>query len=110
MSEKIIIDNNQFVQNFIKDKDKSIDFYDRKMKALEIKSKEQDISMRKEYADIVVKFVVYYMAFVFIILFLSGTPSSFKMSYSVLMTLLGTTTATVISLFAIVVNYLFPKK
>ena len=59
MSEKIIIDNNQFVQNFIKDKDKSIDFYDRKMKVLEIKSKEQDISMRKEYADIVVKFVVY---------------------------------------------------
>lgn len=110
MSEKIIIDNNQFAENFINGKGKSLDFYDRKMKALEIRNKEQDIAMRREYADIVVKFVVYYMAFVFIILFLSGTPSSFKMSDSVLMTLLGTTTATVISLFAIVVNYLFPKK
>ena len=80
------------------------------MKALEIKNREQNISMRKEYANIVVKFVCYYMFFVFLILFLAGSPSSFHISDSVLITLLGTTTATVISLFAIVVNYLFPKK
>lgn len=110
MSEKIIVDNSQFGIGFINGKEKSIDFYDRKMKALEIKNREQDISMRKEYANIVVKFVCYYMFCVFLILFLAGSPSSFTMSDSVLITLLGTTTATVISLFAIVVNYLFPKK
>ena len=45
MSEKIIVDNSQFGIGFINGKEKSLDFYDRKMKALEIKNREQDISM-----------------------------------------------------------------
>lgn len=110
MSEVFIVGEDNIFNGVVGNQDKTLDFYDKKIKALEAKSKAQDIVMRKEYAGLIFRFVCYYMFFVFIILFLSGTPSSFKMSDSVFITLLGTTTATVISLFAIVVNYLFPKK
>lgn len=110
MNEKIYIDEVRLFDDVFDDATHVLDYYERELKILEIRSKSQDIDMRKEYARLIFRFVCYYMAFVFIILFLSGTPSSFKMSDSVLITLLGTTTATVISLFAIVVNYLFPKK
>ena len=93
-----------------KPSEQAVEDLEQEAKRIENKGRKQDIAMREEYAGLIFRFVCYYMAFVFIILFLSGTPSSFKMSDSVLMTLLGTTTATVISLFAIVVNYLFPKK
>lgn len=93
-----------------KPSERAVEDLEQEAKRIENRGKQQDIAMREEYAGLIFKFVCYYMVFVFIILFLSGTPSSFKMSDSVLMTLLGTTTATVISLFAIVVNYLFPKK
>lgn len=110
MRGKVIVDKENIFEKVFKDVPFTTGYYEKELKELEVKSKEQDISMRKEYAGLISRFVCYYMAFVLIILFLSGTPSSFKMSDSVLITLLGTTTATVISLFAIVVNYLFPKK
>lgn len=110
MKGMVIVEKENVFEKVFKDIPFTKDYCEKELKELEVKSKEQDIVMRKEYAGLIFKFVCYYMAFVFIILFLSGTPSSFKMSDSVLITLLGTTTATVISLFAIVVNYLFPKK
>lgn len=109
MSNNVIIEEGDVFDGIFSDRTLFKNFYEEELKKLEVQSKAQDIVMRKEYA-LIFRFVCYYMFFVFIILFLSGTPSSFKMSDSVLMTLLGTTTATVISLFAIVVNYLFPKK
>lgn len=110
MSEKIIVDNRQFTDKFINVNNKSLDFYDKKMKALEIENKAQDISMRRKYAEQIFTFVSLYMFGVFFILFLSGSPSSFRMSDSVLMTLLGTTTANVIGILVIVAKYLFPNK
>ena len=42
---------------------------------------------------------------------LHGFPCiSFKLSDTVLATLIGSTTASVLGLFAIVANYLFPKR
>ena len=110
MNEDILIGEEGLFDAVFSDASFSLGYYETELKKLEVKSKAQDIDMRKEYAWLIFRFVCYYMAFVFIILFLSGTPSAFRMSDSVLMVLLGTTTATIISLFAIVVNYLFPKK
>lgn len=110
MSNNVIMEDGDVFDGIFSDRTLFKNFYEEELKKLEVQSKAQDIAMRKEYAGLIFRFVCYYMFVVFILLFLSGTPSSFKMSDSVLMTLLGTTTATVISLFAIVVNYLFPKK
>ena len=110
MKGRVIIEKENVFNKIFKDVPSTAGYYEKELKKLEVRSKAQDIAMRKEYAGLIFRFVCYYMIFVFIILFLSGAPSSFKMSDSVLLMLLGTTTATIISLFAIVVNYLFPKK
>lgn len=71
----------------------------------------QDRDQRKEFAERVFHFAAIYMAFVGLILFLSGTiDNRFHLSDSVLITLLRTTTANVIGILAIVVTYLFSRK
>ncbi len=71
----------------------------------------QDRDQRKDFAERVFHFAAVYMAFVFLILFLSGTINNgFHLSDSVLVTLLRTTTANVIGILAIVVTYLFSRK
>lgn len=71
----------------------------------------QDRGQRKDFAERVYYFACVYMVFVFLILFLSGsTGENFKLNDSVLITLLRTTTANVIGVFAIVVTYLFSRK
>lgn len=71
----------------------------------------QDRGQRKDFAERVYYFACVYMVFVFLILFLSGsTGANFKLNDSVLITLLRTTTANVIGVFAIVVTYLFSRK
>ena len=71
----------------------------------------QDRDQRKDFAESVFHFSAVYMAFVFLILFLSGTiDNGFHLSDSVLVTLLRTTTANVIGILAIVVTYLFSRK
>lgn len=110
MSENVVFEDGQSIRSFVENKDKSLDFYERKMKALEIRNKAQDIAMRKRYADHIFSLVSIYMFAVFLILILSGSPSSFSMSDTVLVTLLGTTTANVIGVLVIVAKYLFPKK
>ena len=72
--------------------------------------KRQNIGLRGEFAERIYSFASLYMFAVFLILFLSGNTSRFTMSDDVLMMLLGTTTANVLGLLFIVVNYLFPKK
>lgn len=69
----------------------------------------QDRIQRKEFAERIFSFVSLYMFAVFFILFLSGGPGSFKLSDTVLVTLLGTTTANVIGTLIIVVKYLFSR-
>ena len=71
----------------------------------------QDRGQRKDFAERVYYFACVYMVFVFLILFLSGsTGENFKLNDTVLVTLLRTTTANVIGVFAIVVTYLFSRK
>lgn len=69
----------------------------------------QDRKQRKEFAEKIFSFVCLYMFSVFLILFLCGSPSNFKLSDTVLITLLGTTTANVIGILIIVVKYLFSR-
>lgn len=79
-------------------------------KKIKNKGDEQDIDMRKQYAEQIFALVSLYMFAVFFILILPGSPSSFTMSDTVLVTLLGTTTANVIGVLVIVAKYLFPKR
>ncbi len=76
----------------------------------ENKGDSQDRDQRKAFAERIFSFVCYYMFSVFFILFLCGSPNRFNLSDTVLVTLLGTTTANVIGLFVIVVKYLFSRK
>lgn len=110
MNEDIFIGEEGLFESFFDDKKRAIDYYEDELKKLELRSKAQDIEMRRDYADKTYLFVCIYMCFVFFLVFLACSPSTFKMGDSVLMVLLGTTTANVIGLFAIVMNYLFPKK
>ena len=70
----------------------------------------QDRLQRKEFAENIFKFTCYYMGFVIFIILLCGSPNSFNLSDTVLVTLLGTTTANVIGVLIIVVTYLFSRK
>lgn len=69
----------------------------------------QDRNQRKEFAERIFSFVCLYMFAVFLILFLCGSSGRFNLSDTVLMTLLGTTTANVIGILIIVVTYLFSR-
>ena len=70
----------------------------------------QNRGQRKAFAERIFSFMCYYMFAVFFILFICGSPSRFNLSDTVLVTLLGTTTANVIGIFIIVVTYLFSRK
>lgn len=71
----------------------------------------QDRAQRKEFAERIFSFVAMYMFFVGLVVFLCGHQfSSFNLSDTVLVTLLGTTTANVIGILIIVVTYLFSRK
>lgn len=76
----------------------------------ENKSDTQDRGQRKGFAISVFALVSLYLAAVLTILFIQGFSKSFCLSDSVLITLLGTTTANVISILVIVVTYLFSRK
>lgn len=105
--DQVSFDN---IFNGLVEDSRSNSYYDDMIKLLDAKGKAQDIEIRKEYADKTYLFVCIYMCFVFFLIFLACSPSTFQMSDTVLVTLLGTTTINVIGLFAIVMNYLFPKK
>lgn len=72
--------------------------------------KKQDRTLRKELGDKIYNFVSFYMFCVFFILVLSGIRcNSFTLSDTVLITILGTTTANVIGVLVIVATYYFNK-
>jgi len=73
--------------------------------------KKQDRTLRKEFGDKIYNFVAMYMFAVFFILVLSGiSGNGFVLSDSVLITILGTTTANVIGILVIVTTYYFKNK
>lgn len=83
---------------------------ERALKVEEYKGKKQDREQRKDFAERIFSFLVVYMTVVCFILFLSGiTVNHFFLSDTVLVTLLGTTTANVIGIFIVVAKYLFPQ-
>ena len=71
----------------------------------------QDRDQRKMYGDRLFKLIVCWLSGVFIIVILHGiSVVPFNLSTATLTTLIGSATASVIGLFAIVANYLFPKR
>lgn len=79
--------------------------------AEELEGIKQDRAQRKEFAIRIFNFVSLYMLGVFFVLVMSGiTCNNFLLSDTVLVTLLGTTTATIIGVFNFVARYLFHNK
>lgn len=82
---------------------------DLKLKKGQLESQEQDRKQRGQFAEKIFWAVVVYLVAALVIVYLIGARV-FHMSDSVSITLLGTTTANVISLLVIVAKYLFHSK
>lgn len=82
---------------------------DNKHKEEDLRGKEQDREQRKAYALKIFWLLCIYLICVGGLVVLSGL-SCVVLSDAVLVTLLGTNCASVISLFAIVTKYLFPHR
>lgn len=68
------------------------------------------IKMRRWYGIVILVLTFLWIIAVLVVVFMQGYSAyGFALPDSVLMLLLGTTTANVIGLFIIVANYLFPK-
>ena len=103
--------------------------HERQKKRVELKGLRQDIKARKRYARNIFTLIVCWLIAIFLILLFQGFSGakdgylsfafdnlhvqaslSFKLSDSVLIALIGGTTANVLGLFIFVVQYLFPKR
>lgn len=68
------------------------------------------LKMRRRYGNVILCLTFLWITAVLVVVFMQGySTNGFTLPDSVLMLLLGTTTANVIGLFIIVANYLFPK-
>src|SRR5579872_1576165 len=71
----------------------------------------QDISERKVYANKIFVLISAWLIGVFVVILLCGMKCKcFTLSDSVILALIGGTTISVLGLFVIVANYLFPKR
>jgi hypothetical protein len=82
---------------------------DHEFKEEELKGNIQDREERKKYADKIFWFLVLFMTITLTSVFISIFKFD-QLSDTVIVTLLTTTSANVISIFAIVVRYLFRQK
>lgn len=84
---------------------------EQELESLRIKNEveRQDMSQRREYAERIFSMASIYLFFVCLILFLDGACYRFNLSDTVLVTLLGTTTSTVLGVLYFVAKYLFSK-
>lgn len=81
---------------------------DIKKEALE--GQKQDRAQRKEFADMIFRFVEVYLLCVLGLLIMAGVEDvNFDLSDGVLIAILGTTTANVIGVFNFVAKYLFHR-
>ena len=71
-----------------------------------LESKKQDREERKKYASHIFRFIWIWCAGIFVLMILVGL-GVFKFDDSVIITLITTTTANILALFAIVAKYLF---
>lgn len=92
-------------------KQEEVDDRERQRYDAETEGIKQDIQERKKYANLIYRLVVGWLVVVGLILGWSGCERvAYKLSDQVLITLISGTTINVLGLFAIVANYLFPKK
>ena len=71
----------------------------------------QDRDQRKKYSNRLFWLIAGWLISVLLIVMLHGFSwSSFELSTAIITTLIGSTTVSVLGLFAIVANYLFPKR
>ena len=78
------------------------------LRSEDLDNKRQDREQRRKYSDKIFWFLCVFLFFVGLIVLLSGFEScGFKLSDGVLIALLTTSSANVISIFVIVVHYLF---
>jgi hypothetical protein len=75
------------------------------------KQRRQDRKERRRYAHRIFCLISIWLSAVLLILVFQGFGWwGFKLADSIVITAIGTTTATVLGIFLIVANYLFPKK
>ena len=98
----------QITENLYEDESKSIE--NDRLKA-EVDNLVQDREQRKTYGTRLYCLVVWWLSIIGLLVLLHGFSwVPFTLSVTVLTTLIGSTTASVLGLFAIVANYLFPKR
>lgn len=90
------------------------ELYLEEMRRLQLQDYRQDVEARKGYANKLFILIAVWLAAILAILIAVGFGQvgglTFKLSDPVLLALIGSTTATVIGLFLVVVNYLFPQR
>lgn len=74
----------------------------------QVKGRRQDRQERKRYADRIYNLVRWWLLFIGGILLLQGMSDEFHLPQSVLIALIGGTTANVLGIFYFVAEYLFP--
>ena len=113
--EKNILE--EFIESARASKDDSSDETELQIRQQDLEAKKiqnqierQDMEQRKEYADRIFSMTSIYLFFVLLFLFLDGSSARFNLGDTVLVTLLGTTTSTVLGALYFVAKYLFTKK
>lgn len=83
----------------------------REDRAAKLKNYKQDTSLRKKFSWAIYRFLSFWMLFMLIIVIMAGYGHSgyFVLSESVLVTLLGSTSVSVIGIFMVVARYFFPQ-
>src|ERR1700682_570393 len=81
----------------------------------ELESLKQDTALRKKFARRISLLVIAWLFVVFLMLgsnifAVTISNHSFRLSYNVLLALVGSTTANVLGIFVIVIHYLFPDR
>jgi len=83
--------------------------YEEAFELAKLKSFQDDIKARKLYAGLIYTLVVLWLGFILWIVIATGS-GWYKLSDTVLVALITTTTLNVLGLFLVVTQYLFPKK
>lgn len=74
-----------------------------------LKGRKQDRRERKRYAELVFRLVCWWLAGVMILVCSAGLEA-IRLDETVLMTIIGSTTASVVAIFVVVAKYLFPPR
>jgi hypothetical protein len=74
-----------------------------------LKGRKQDRRERKRYAELVFRLVCWWLAGVMALVCAAGLET-IRLNETVLMTIVGSTTASVVAIFVMVAKYLFPPR